>query len=177
MHLILKMDTYEAYFKHFDQNQKAMAASLPALTYCIKLINTFKLENILDLGSGISTVMFAERFKQVTSADTDPLWGNKTTVMVKELLGKDIKILDGIDKLDRKDFDFIFYDYGNLEDRIFNFPKVMAMDAKYTYLDDMHILPYRYYVESKLKKERLVFLPETIDDFGRFGALIIKENK
>lgn len=171
------MDIYEEYFKHFDENQKAMAASLPALKYCIKLMNTFGLENILDLGSGISTVMFAQRFQQVISVDTDVLWANKTAVMVKKLLNKDMAILDGIDKLEQKTFDFIFYDYGNLEDRIFNFPKVMALNAKYIYLDDMHILPYRYYVESKLKKERLVFLPETIDDFGRFGALIIKENK
>lgn len=171
------MDIYEAYFKHFDKNQKAMAASLPALKYCIRLINSFKLENILDLGSGISTVMFTEKFQNVTSVDTDIAWGNKTTAMVKQLLNKDITILDGLDKLEQQKFDFIFYDYGNLEDRIFNFPKVMALDAPYIYLDDFHILPYRYYVESKLKKERLVFLPETIDDFGRFGSLIIKENK
>jgi len=171
------MDIYEAYFKHFDKNQKEMAASLPALKYCIRLINSFKLENILDLGSGISTVLFADKFQQLTSVDTDASWAHKTTAMIKMLLHKDITVLHGIDKLEQQKFDFIFYDYGNLEDRIFNFPKVMALEAKYIYLDDMHILPYRYYVESKLKKERLVFLPETIDDFGRFGALIVKENK
>lgn len=170
------MDIYEAYFKHFEPNQKAMAASLPALSYCIKLINTFKLENILDMGSGISTVMFCQKFQQVISVDTDPAWGQKTMSMVKKLLDKDIIVLDGIAQLTQQQFDFVFYDYGNLEDRIFNFPKILALDVKYIYLDDMHILPYRYYIESKLKKERLVFLPETIDDFGRYGALIIKEN-
>ncbi len=171
------MNIYESYFKDFEPNQKAMAASLPALTYCIKLINTFQLENILDMGSGISTVMFMEKFEQVTSVDTDPAWGNKTAQMVKKLLQREITVLDGLAQLQQQQFDFIFYDYGNLEDRIFNFPKMMALEAKYIYLDDMHLLPYRYYVESKLKKERLVFLPETIDDFGRFGALIIKDNQ
>jgi len=171
------MDIYEAYFKHFDEDQKAMAASLPALTYCIKLINTFKLKNILDLGSGVSTVMFTEKFDQLTSIDTDPIWAGKTIAMVKSILNKDIDILVGIDKLEETKFDFVFYDYGNLEDRIYNFPKLLALEANYIYLDDMHILPYRYYVESKLKKERLVFLPETIDDFGRFGALIVKNIK
>lgn len=171
------MDIYEEYFKFFDKNQKAMAASLPALKYCIKLINSFKLNSILDLGSGISTVLFNEKFENVTSVDTDVMWGTKTAEMVKKLLHKDIEVLNGISQLDKHEFDFVFYDYGNLEDRIFNFPKLLSLDAKFIYLDDMHILPYRYYVESKLKKERLVFLPETIDDFGRFGALIINDVK
>lgn len=170
------MSIYDDYFKNFEPNQKAMAASLPALTYCIKLINTFKLEGVLDMGSGISTVLFNDKFKDVTSIDSDPIWGKKTSEMVKKLLDREIVVLDGISQLKQREFDFVFYDYGNLEDRIFNFPTILSLDVKYIYLDDMHILPLRYYIESKLKKERLVFLPETIDDFGRFGALLIKEN-
>jgi hypothetical protein len=172
------MNIYEEYFKHFDANQKAMAASLPAITYCIKFMNTFQLESILDAGSGISTVMFAEKFENLTSIDTDPKWGSKTTDLIKLLLNKNVQILNSIEDVKTQKFDFVFYDFGNLEDRIFNFPKILALDVNYIYLDDMHILPYRYYIESKLKNgERLVFLPETIDDFGRFGAMITKSTK
>lgn len=170
-------ELYKKYFEYFDQSQTAMAASLPSLEYCMKLINTMKLKKILDLGSGVSTLIFRSRYDDVTSVDTQHQWSVKTEEIIKDLLKEDIAITVGINSKVDESFDFVFYDYGNLEDRIYNFPKILEMDAKYIYLDDIHILPYRYYVESKIKRHRLIFLPETIDEHGRFGALLVKNEQ
>lgn len=168
---------YDQYFTYFDNEQKAMAASLPALSYCVKLIDSLSLSKILDLGSGVSTVVFSSRYKQLTSVDTQEKWAKQTEKIIKDLLGLQISVHTDLATLSNETFDFVFYDYGNLEDRIFNFPKLLSLDVPYIYLDDMHILPYRYYVESRIKTRNITFLPETIDEFGRFGALLTQKQK
>lgn len=162
--------------QNFDDSQRAMAASLESITYCVKLINTFGLTNILDLGSGVSTLIFLSEYNSIHSMDTDPKWANKTQEIVNSLLNKQFDISINFNDIVKNQYDFIFYDLGNLEDRIYNFPRMQALGAKYIYLDDFHILPYRYYVESKINGYRLVYLPETIDIYGRFGGLLINQN-
>ncbi|MFD2902554.1 hypothetical protein [Sphingobacterium anhuiense] len=167
---------YEKYMRNFDDSQRAMACSLESITYCVKLINTFGLTNILDLGSGVSTLLFLSQYDNIRSMDTDPKWANKTEAIIRDLLNIQFNVNTNLRDIKDNQYDFIFYDLGNLEDRIYNFPQILSLGAKYIYLDDFHILPYRYYVESKINGYRLVYLPETIDSFGRFGALLIKNN-
>lgn len=169
-------ELYNKYLSYFDTDQKAMAASLSAIKYSVRLINSFKLSRILDLGSGVSTLIFTSKYKNITSVDTADKWASKTEIIISELLGLNVPVHTDFSCLSPMNYDFVFYDYGNLEDRIFNFPKLLELQAPFVYLDDIHILPYRYYVESKIRDYRLVFLPETIDEFGRFGALLVHKN-
>lgn len=169
-------ELYERYFDFFKDDQKPMAASLSSIIYSMQVINSFKLKRILDIGSGVSTLLFSAVYDNVTSVDTNEEWGRKTECVIRETLDKDAKVNIGISSVENGNHDFIFYDYGNLEDRIYNFPKILKMRAKFIYLDDMHIIPYRYYVESRIKGAlKLTYLPKTIDEFGRFGAILTKK--
>lgn len=163
------------YFHEFDAAQRAMAASPQSLSYCEKLINESKVTSILDAGSGLSSLFFHSRYENVTSLDDSSVWASKTADLVLKHLNKKIAI-EPIDTVLDKKFDFVFYDYGIMEARIFNFRRMFELATRFIYLDDIHVTYYREYIQEKFKDYniRYKFLPETVDEFGRYGALIIK---
>lgn len=167
------MDLIEKYLRQFNDHQKTVAASIRSLIFCGELIKSQKIKNILDAGSGLSSVFFHSNFDRVLTIDDNPFWSGKTKEFILKYLERDIEI-GTIDSLDGKRFDFVFYDYGNIETRIFNFRKALELGEKFIYIDDMHVIYYRDYVRAKSRKFNLRFLPETVDEYGRFGALIIK---
>jgi len=172
----MKLDTNQYvtdYFKMFDESQKAMAASIQSLKCCEEIIKATKSSSILDCGSGISTVFFNSKFENVTTIDHSPQWANVT----KDFLQKNMQIeinIESINAVEEKTFDFVFYDYGDIETRIFYFKQALEKCKKAFYIDDMHINFYREYVESRTKKYKLQYIPQSVDEHGRYGAVIIK---
>lgn len=172
----MKIDSkslYDMYFKEFGESQKPMAASLEALIYCEKIIDSSDVSTILDSGSGVSSVFFHSKYKNVSTIDDDPYWAKKTKSFIIENINKDIDI-EPISSIKDKKFDFVFYDYGNMETRIFYFKTALNMCKGIFYIDDMHVLYYREYVKSRCQNYQIQLLPETTDQYGRFGALIVK---
>jgi len=166
----------EQYFKRFGLKQKGMAADINALEACKSLIIEHNLKAILDCGSGLSTAFFNQNFVEVTSVDDDHNWAANSQQFVQEALGKHIEIFSIPDILE-KSFDFTFYDYGDMETRIYYLKLIIHLSKKFIYLDDMHIDYYSCYVNSILRDEyKLTVLDEYVDEFGRYGALLEKLN-
>lgn len=170
------MNIESMYLKNFAENQKAMAASIQSLEYCRSVINEYKLSTVLDAGSGLSSFFFHHHFKNVTTIDDNEQWANKTKEVIKKELNLDIPIKQ-IDCLNDKVFDFVFYDYGDIETRIFFFKQALKLCRYVMYIDDIHIDFYRGYIESRCKNLKLVYIPQSIDEFGRYGAILIKKMK
>lgn len=164
----------ELYLSRFPSSQKAMAASIQAITCCRQIIQEAGLQTILDCGSGLSSVVFHSEFEQVITVDDDAGWAAKTKQFIQEYLEKDINI-SAIDNINGQ-FDFVFYDYGGIETRIFHFRKALSLCSKLMYIDDMHITYYREYVEAKTRNYQLIYLPQSLDEFGRYGAILKKNN-
>lgn len=163
----------DKYFEQFAPHQKSMAASLQSLQYCEKLINSTSCKTILDSGSGVSSVFFHSRYDNIITVDHDPKWAKTTKEFISGNLKKNIQI-KAIETVKDKKFDFVFYDYGDIESRIYYFKNILDMTTKYLYIDDMHIPFFKDYILSRAKGYKLKFLPETLDEFGRFGALLLK---
>ncbi|WP_207513688.1 hypothetical protein [Longitalea luteola] len=167
------MTIIDKYFSEFGEGQRPMAASVESLTFCANLIESEKVENILDSGSGLSSAFFHSKFSNVRTVDHDPYWANKTSSFISSHVNKHINI-DSILQLTDQRFDFVFYDYGDMETRIYYFKHALALCNRFLYVDDMHVNFYNAYVKSRAKKHQLEIIPETTDQYGRYGALIIK---
>lgn len=166
------MSLDELYLSKFDSSQKAMAASMQALLCCNQIVREANLKSILDCGSGLSSVVFHSEFDHVVTVDDDAGWAAKTRQFIQEHLGKDVAI-SNLTSISHR-FDFIFYDYGSIESRIFHFWKAFNACSGLMYLDDMHITYYREYVETKSRGFEIIYLPQTVDEFGRYGAILKK---
>lgn len=167
------MEVTADYFKAFGEEQAAMAASRESLGYCETLIAHAGLLSILDAGSGYSSAFFHTNYPDVVTVDDDPFWAGKTTTFLQAHLNRQVEI-GPITALSRTSFDLVFYDYGNIETRIYYFKKALELCRRCMYVDDMHVSYYQDYVKAKSKKYFLQILPATTDKFGRYGALIIK---
>lgn len=165
------MEIAEKYFKMFGINQKKMAASIQSLECCKEIIEAKKVNTILDAGSGLSSAIFHSAYENVVTIDDDSFWASKTKAFILVELQKNIDI-STISSFSNQKFDFVFYDYGSMETRIYYFKQALAMCNRFFYIDDMHVTYYREYIQTKYSQYRLVFLPETIDEYGRYGALI-----
>lgn len=161
------------YFMEFDKAQRAMAASPESLLYCLDFIEQHNVESVLDAGSGLSSVLFHDQLPNVCTVDDNPAWRQKTSEMLLKLLNKNISISD-IDNTEEKSFDFVFYDYGDIETRIYNFKKALSMTKRYMYIDDMHVDFYYGYIKSRSKPYGFTVVDETKDEYGRFGAILLK---
>lgn len=173
--IIFFMDLTKLYFERFEESQKAMAASIESLDFCKNLIHKHSAESILDAGSGLSSLYFHKHFDTVTTVDDNEDWAKKTTSIVKKELDKTITVglIDDL-PLERQ-FDFVFYDYGDIETRIFHFKRALSLTRRCLYIDDIHVPFFRSYIESRSRPYTLKFIPQTVDEFGRYGALLIKE--
>lgn len=167
------MELIKKYFEELGEVQKPMSASVQSLIFCGELIKSQNIKTILDAGSGLSSIYFHSNFNNVVTIDDNIFWAEKTKAFIASYLQKDIEIR-AIELLNSKNFEFIFYDYGNIETRIFNFPRVLELSERFVYIDDMHVIYYRDYIRAKSRKYTLQFLPGTVDEYGRFGALITK---
>jgi predicted O-methyltransferase YrrM len=169
------MEALKQYFSEFGEDQKPMAASIQSLEFCGNLIKENEISSVLDAGSGLSSVYFHSTYPtQTTTIDDQPVWANKTKSFLQSHLNTTISIQD-ISSIEPHSFDFIFYDYGNMETRIYFLKYVLERCNKILYLDDMHVTYYRQYVETKFRHQRITFLPQTVDEYGRFGAIITKQ--
>lgn len=161
----------DAYFSEFGDSQKSWAASPQSLVYCCNLIKAEKISSILDAGSGLSSYYFHSTVESVSTIDDNPYWAARTKDFIANTLGKSIEIAD-LESLRDRTFDLIFYDYGNMETRIYNFMRTFKMCRRFLYVDDMHVTYYREYVLARCMDYNIQFLPATRDQFGRYGALI-----
>lgn len=161
----------EEYFQKFDKSQEAMAASLESLAFCKDLIDTTNCNTILDSGSGLSSIYMHYHYDDVTTIDDNELWGHITADFIKTKLNKKISI-GTIEKVEQKKYDFVFYDYGGIEARIFHFKKALELCGRFMYVDDIHIGFYRSYIESRARGYGIEFIPQSLDKYGRYGAII-----
>lgn len=162
------------YLTDFGSNQAAMAASPESLAYCVNTIREGNYSTILDAGSGLSSVIFHTHFSNVKTIDDDELWGKQTQRFMQESLGKQVDIYS-IKDVAHEQFDFIFYDFGGIETRIYYYELLLHLCKGALYIDDMHIGYFRDYVTAKSKGYTLKILEEeTKDEFGRFGAILVK---
>ncbi|WP_426327278.1 hypothetical protein [Pedobacter sp. R-06] len=171
MNTLKREDIIEQYFDKFGTGQKSMAASPQSIRYCANLIRENGISSILDCGSGLSSALFHFQFKNVVTVDDDSFWAKMTQDFVKIVVGKEISISTLSNMMNEK-FDFIFYDYGDIETRIYYFKLVIFMTKKFIYLDDMHISYYYDYVTHILKNISHELIICTEDEFGRYGALV-----
>lgn len=163
-------DLLKKYLDHFGAEQEPMAASVQSLQFAGEFITSHCCKSILDAGSGFSTLFFNTNFNHVMSVDDSDYWAEKTELFINEQLNFKINVLK-IDNVNAK-FDFVFYDYGSIEARIFHFKHAMSL-GRYMLIDDMHVTYYREYVEEICKGKELRFLPETLDKYGRYSALLV----
>ncbi|MBO9205532.1 MULTISPECIES: hypothetical protein [Niastella] len=168
------MEIIEKYFLEFGEIQRPMAASVQSLQYCVNLIRKEKPSQILDLGSGLSSVVFHSQFDNVQTLDDNPYWASRTKEFIAANIFKDLDI-GPITAINDQSFPFIYYDYGNIETRIYYFKKALELSSGYLFVDDMHINYYREYVQTKSRGHILKFVPESLDEYGRYGALIVKQ--
>jgi hypothetical protein len=168
------MNIIDKYFSEFGEEQRPMAASVESLTFCANLIESEDVQHILDSGSGLSSAFFHSKFTNVRTVDHDPYWAGKTSAFISLHMNKQI-VIDSIPQLTDQRFDFVFYDYGNMETRIFYFKQALELCSRFLYVDDMHVNFYNDYVKSRARKHHLNIIPETKDQYGRYGALIIKQ--
>jgi predicted O-methyltransferase YrrM len=168
------MNIIDKYFIEFGEEQRPMAASVESLTYCAHMIESNKIKNILDSGSGLSSAFFHSKFSNVITVDHDPYWANKTRSFISSHINKHINI-ESITQLISNKFEFVFYDYGNIETRIFYFKQALELCTRFLYVDDMHVSYYSDYVKTKSRQYELNIIPETMDQYGRYGAMIVKQ--
>ncbi len=169
------MKISELYFNEFGEDQRSMACSLESLHFCGRLIDKFHLKTILDAGSGLSSVFFHRHAAQVTSVDDNEMWAKKTMEFLTNTLSIQTEITSIQAIKTDIEFDFVFYDYGDIETRIFYFKTALNLTRRFMYIDDVHVPFYRKFIETRCSKYILKFLPETQDSYGRLGALLIKD--
>jgi hypothetical protein len=168
---------HQKYYSYFDDYQKSMGASFISIDYCMHFLNKLKPVSILDAGSGFSSIAFHSICQNVTTVDDDQDWGKKTIEILNSELKKNIVIKPLTKILDKK-FDFVFYDYGDIETRIYYFETVLHLCTGIIYLDDFHVSFYRDYISSRAKNFEIKNLEDkTGDEFGRYGALLIKNKR
>ena len=162
------------YLDKFPPAQQAMAASLEVVKYTIDFVNSHGCKTLLDAGSGLSSICFHSQLRdvKVRSVDDSDEWAKRTEAEVLELVG-DVITVDTIEPLTGRHFDVVFYDYGDIEARIFHFKKALAMAKRYMIIDDLQVSYYREYVQDVCRGKELRFLPETLDKFGRYSALLV----
>ena len=171
------LELQHRYYKHFNKHQQSMGASLFSIDYCVHLFDKFSPASILDAGSGFSSLAFHSVHDNVTTIDDDPDWSQKTSDILNSELKKNIVITPVTQILDKK-FDFVFYDYGDIETRIYYFETALHLCTGVIYLDDFHVNFYRDYIFSRAKQFEIISLEDkTLDEFGRYGALLIKDKK
>lgn len=171
------IELHQKYYSCFNKFQKSMRASFAAINYCFDLIDKLSPDSILDAGSGFSSMAFHSVHDYVTTIDDDPNWARQTAEILNSELKKNIVITPVTKILDRK-FDFVFYDYGDIETRIYYFETILHLCNTIIYLDDYHVSFYRDYIYSRAKQFEVISLEDkTLDEFGRYGALLIKDRK
>ena len=154
-----------------------MGASFASLDYCLQLFGKKPPGSILDAGSGFSSLVFHSIHHNVTTIDDDTDWSGKTKEIINAELEMDIEITSIFKILNNK-FDFVFYDYGDIESRIYFFETVLHLCINAIYLDDFHVSFYRDYIFSRAKGFEIRNLrDQTLDEFGRYGALLVKDNR
>lgn len=170
-------ELHHRYYSYFDEYQKTMGASFIAIDYCLQLLEKIPQVSILDAGSGFSSLAFHTTHENVTSIDDNSDWTKRTKDILNSELKKIIPIRSITNILNRK-FDFVFYDYGNIETRIYYFKTILHLCSTVIYLDDFHVSFYRDYIFSRAKQFEVISLKDkTFDEFGRYGALLIKDRK
>lgn len=152
---------HEFYTTHISN--KNMVVSFKAIKVLIRLNTYFKTKNILDLGSGFSTLVFNSIHKNATSVEYNDAWAKKTE---KYLLEKQVKsnIID-LNSLKKIVRNLLFLNLNYVEERI-----KVAKDI----FNDVH---KDYYLSALLevfdRKKSYLFKGSTKDEFSRFAMIYV----
>jgi hypothetical protein len=169
----LEQKLISRYFEIIGEEQRPMAASPQVINYVLDFVTEHEVKSVLDAGSGLSSILFHHGMSavvEVASVDDSSEWACKTIELAHEIL----KLKIWVKKWDDRYFDLVFYDYGSIEQRIFKFRDALKQTKRFMVIDDMHVSYYRDYVQQITQGMELRFLPETIDQYGRYSALLVK---
>jgi hypothetical protein len=166
---MLSRDLFDSYLSELGKLQESMAASMEVIDYMVDFVKRHQVCSILDAGSGLSSLYLHKEFLNVSSVDDSIEWAKKSEELILKYVGKQVLVGRNISGK----YDLVFYDYGNIETRIFYFKQAMASAKKYMIIDDVHVSYYRDYIQQVTAGKELVFLPQTVDKYGRYSALLV----
>lgn len=182
------MPFYDRYITAVSEAEHA--ASLEMATFLRFFCDNTEPRFILDLGSGLSSFVFAQYAAEnkclVVSVDDQEEWLNRTQEFVEDHeYGENHRFVmwDVFLKMTLFPYNLIFNDFGMMESgRIHalrrTFPIMMETGAKMI-LDDVHKPTYIKQVYNKVIRHPCAFYDlqdYTIDDLGRFAGLVVGED-
>lgn len=150
------------------------AISIKAADFLYRFVKENDIKTVLDLGSGLSTAVFAKAGCKVTSVDDTPSFLKLT----KKFLTKNkLKVdLISLSKLELGgQYDLVFYDLGDFSTRIRYIKLPLKMSKRFAIYDDMNNEVYREILESLNVAWKDI--AETTDITQRFLAVIGKSNE
>lgn len=155
----------------------------PAVAYLGALVETHRPARILDLGSGLTSLVLRSLSADVWTTDTSPGWLTKTLLeLQREGLSTDRCYTQATfeqDRASRLTYDLISADIADTGFRRGLAPRLAGWLAPggRIVLDDWHLPGYAEGMGAALRTLGFAVTaqPDTIDEFGRFVALATRE--
>lgn len=180
----------EAYIDYTSNvSPSNMATSLQAAALLSRLCEMLKPTRILDLGTGFSSFVFANyarthRETVVWSVDDDSTWLGKTAdfLEAKGLPRQNLVLWSELSSVvTPESVDLVFHDLGSMAVRLATLPAVLRYAAPHAVvvLDDLHKEEYLPGANRVLREGGWHYRtqrPATLDEFGRFCGLAVREN-
>jgi predicted O-methyltransferase YrrM len=119
--IITQISSYDAHIR----GTETFKIGYPWLTYGAilaleKILDEDRTFNVLEMGSGGSTVFFSNKSEYVLSLELDPLWAKKLRVRIPEknhnvklVCGTEKELLDTIKKQENESFNLVLSDIGH----------------------------------------------------------------
>lgn len=167
----------EPYERYVSQVSIAsMAASLQMCKFLGDLCRAVRPTNVLDLGSGFSSFVLRHYCEDVWSVDDDAGWLDKT----RDFLVSEGVRIDQILHLDEfawdRTFDLVFHDIGlmALREQLLAAAYRATGEGGVLVLDDVHKPLYKKSVERVVADPKFSLRACTLDQFGRFGMVVLR---
>ncbi|OWK37291.1 class I SAM-dependent methyltransferase [Fimbriiglobus ruber] len=154
-----------------------MAASWQTLAKLWSVAVERKARKILDLGSGVSSVVLRSlpHAPEVWSVDDHPGWLARTFLFLADrgIRTDRLVTLDTFSRTAPADFDLVFYDLGSIEKRVemMGWAADRVRPGGVLLLDDYNRPSVAARAAEVLSGWRVEPLPETRDGYGRFAGL------
>lgn len=160
-----------------------MAISKQSCVFLAYLCELFYFPNILELGSGLSSIILRKHSpdSHIVSVDTDRKWLNKTNKVLEGLTlpNKGLMLWEDFLKSTNQSYNLIYYDISNISRRIKYFEQVLSLltPGGFLIIDDLHKHPLREQIFRTLSQKTETNYYNlhhfTKDQFSRYQGLII----
>lgn len=183
--MVLLQPIYKKYIEEISNANMAASLEVSAFMYTLCKINNYR--KLLDLGSGLSSVVFRLYAREhpeveVYSVDDNERWLTKTKDYLRSNDFKNVNVssLSEFIELNESGFDFVFYDMNFVEVRINYIGWLLGLVKKngIIIVDDVHKRDYYFSLLEELKAEPFdIFSLKqfTLDRFERYALAAIKK--